>query len=275
MLLKITYYKNLLPKLYGARFFLLGLAVVIYLTSQLVNINSIRNNFEHQVELVFHRQISFSHLFLSLNFKGIYIGVDNLKILDLDKTAFLKCQKAQVGVAVKPLFQGKIKIKFLSFNNAIVNAQRLKGKIWNFSDLLDVKTYAKYFELKNAHVYFHDCLAKNSPGYFPDCDLDNVDFNYSINKQDINFQSNFMLNQLNNKLGYVSVFGICYPYLNLNCVLNDFSKDSINLLSQLINKLPGNLIPAKNIEQVNNLREIQALKRLSANQNIITLIEYL
>ncbi len=254
MLLKITYYKILLPKLYNARFFLLGLAVVIYLTSQLVNINSIRNSFEHQVELVFHRQISFSHLFLSLNFKGIYIGVDNLKILDLDKTIFLNCQKAQVGVAVKPLFQGKIKIKFLSFNNVVVNAQRLKGKIWNFSDLLDVKTYAKYFELKNAHVYFHDCLAKNSPDFFPDCDLDNVDFNYSINKQDINFQSNFVLNQLNNKLGYVSVFGICYPLLNLNCVLTDFSKDSVNLLTQLVNKLPGNLIPPKKIEQVNNLK---------------------
>ncbi len=153
MQLITTYCKKILNKLYIARFYLLTIVLVIYLISQFVNIKSIRNNIEAQVERTFHRQILFSHLFLSFNLKGIYIGVDNLKILDLDKTVFLNSKKAQVGIELKPLIKGKIKIKFLSFSDPTIHANRISNKIWNFSDLLDVKTYANFFEIKNAKVY--------------------------------------------------------------------------------------------------------------------------
>ena len=255
MQLITTYCKKILNKLYIARFYLLTIVLVIYLISQFVNIKSIRNNIEAQVERTFHRQILFSHLFLSFNLKGIYIGVDNLKILDLDKTVFLNSKKAQVGIELKPLIKGKIKIKFLSFSDPTIHANRISNKIWNFSDLLDVKTYANFFEIKNAKVYFHDLLPVNNPNHFKDCLTDKVFFNYSINKRNIDFHSTFELIKENNDIGYISTFGTCYPLLKINTTINNFSKDSISILTQLINQLPGNLIPTNKLAMINEFNK--------------------
>jgi hypothetical protein len=130
--------------------------VIIFATVMLTNIDWGRSKFERLMSQSLHRHVRLGHLSLTFGWDGFAISTTGLSISEQNGRAFLNTKRSEIGVALRPLLSGQLKIRHLSFQDPELWAVKTGKNRWNFSDLLQTALDVNSLQSSGGSVHITD-----------------------------------------------------------------------------------------------------------------------
>ena len=136
-------------------FWLSSLAILLVI-ALLCNIEWARPHIETALYQSFHRKVHLGRLSWSFGLHGLAIDTNKFELTELNGSPFIKSGPSEIGIAMLPLFQKKLVIKHLEFDEPEVWAIKLDGKRWNFSDLLTEGPEIRMLQIEHGKLHLRN-----------------------------------------------------------------------------------------------------------------------
>lgn len=136
-------------------FWLSSLAILLVI-ALLSNIEWARRHIETALCQSFHRKVGLGRLSWSLGLQGLAIDTNKFEMKEENSSPFIKSGPSEIGIAVLPLFEGKLVIKHLEFDGPEVWAVKLDDKRWNFSDLLTEGPEIRMLQIEHGQLHLRN-----------------------------------------------------------------------------------------------------------------------
>lgn len=141
-----------------ARFLLtwLSFCVILWGMALLTDINWTRPYVQSALNNTLHRKVTLGKLSWSFGLNGLAIDTTALKIVAQNGEPFLNAKHSEIGIAFLPLFEKRLIIRHLDFQEPEFWAVRTSGKKWNFSDLLEYTTDIRFIRCDEGSLHVID-----------------------------------------------------------------------------------------------------------------------
>ncbi len=144
----------------------------------LTNIDWCRNRIEQLMSDSLHRRVHLGHLGLTLGLDGVAIATSEIQLADRSGHPLIRAGRSEIGIALRPLLSGQLKIRHLSFQQPELWAIKLDKNSWNFSDLLNTALDVNYIESSEGTVHVKDDSQLKS-GRIATTELRNVELKFA------------------------------------------------------------------------------------------------
>lgn len=145
--------------------------VIIFSIALLTNIDWSRNRVEAMISTTTHRHIRLGRLSWVFGINGAAVQAHDVRVYDADGTPFLTAGRTEIGIALRPLLSGQLKLRHVILNEPELWAVRLRPGVWNFDDLLQTAFNLNFLRGHHGTIHLADkCCA--SSGKFPDMVLE-------------------------------------------------------------------------------------------------------
>ncbi|PWT95706.1 MAG: hypothetical protein C5B53_11015, partial [Candidatus Melainabacteria bacterium] len=148
--------------------------VIIFGIALLTNIDWSRNRVEAMISNTTHRQIRLGRLSWIFGINGAAVQAHDLRVYDPDGTPFLTAGRTEIGIALRPLISGQLKLRHVIFNEPQLWAVQIRPGVWNFDDLLQTAFNLNFLKANHGKIHLTDKSSVSSKA-FPDTVLE--DFN--------------------------------------------------------------------------------------------------
>jgi hypothetical protein len=148
--------------------------VIIFGIALLTNVDWSRNRVEAVIGSTMHRQVHLGRLSWLFGIHGAALQARDLRVYDSDGTPFLTGGRTEIGIALRPLISGQLKLRYVEFHEPELWAVQVRPGVWNFDDLLQTAFDLNFLRTYHGKIHLTD---KSSPPTktFPDIVLE--DFN--------------------------------------------------------------------------------------------------
>jgi uncharacterized protein involved in outer membrane biogenesis len=150
----------------------LSFMAIIFVIAMLTDIDWSKSRLEKLLGAAIHRKVSFGHLSWSFGLHGLAIETNKFNVYEENGAPFLSAGRSQLGMALRPLLSGQIKLQFLNFSHPELWASRTGPGKWNFDDLLQTAYQVDFLQAEHGTIHLADSVSGEGPQAFPDLQLD-------------------------------------------------------------------------------------------------------
>jgi uncharacterized protein involved in outer membrane biogenesis len=148
---------------------------IIFVVALIANVDWSRSRLERLMAQTLNRPVVLGPLNLTLGLDGFAIDTTRLRVSERNGSPFLNAGHSEIGVALWPLFSGRLKIRHLEVDKPEVWIVKNQKGEWNFADLLKNAIDVNFVETTNGIVHLIALPAKNGAIAFPATDLKDFD----------------------------------------------------------------------------------------------------